>query len=115
MTTANSSSRQFPKLEPYGNLTDLYAARAIRARTLVVRDAETTRIVPIGRGSAAAAVRNSSRHIEPTGRRFKFVAASLAVAVFGSWFAHDTFAAPPLHDQQSTSVVVRHSSGPIDR
>jgi hypothetical protein len=113
MTAPALVPSQTPKLEAYGDLLDLYAARAVRARMSIARDAEPIKIVAIGRGSAAAAVRNSSRHIEPGTRRFKFAAASLVVAMFGSWFAHDTFAAPPTR-HQIHAIVMSHDRGPIE-
>jgi len=67
-------------LEPYGDLVDLYAQRAILAKTVLIADPKPIRVQPIGRGAASGNVRVQLSKQRAASRRLRSMAASLATS-----------------------------------
>jgi hypothetical protein len=93
----------------YGDLIDLYAARAARARTLSLGADPVVRVVPVGRGAVTATVRERLAPAQPSLRRFRVAIAGASVALFGVAFAAGALAAPPVHmgTAQAHAGIVR--------
>ncbi len=67
-------------LEPYGDLIDLYAQRAVKAKTVLIADAKPIPVIPVGRGSASEMVRKQVRTSTKPATRLRSMAASLATS-----------------------------------
>jgi len=59
------------RLEPYGNLVDLYAARAMRARAILIADPAPLKVIAIGRGATNESVRAHAARTSQAPQRFR--------------------------------------------
>ena len=66
--------------EPYGDLVDLYAQRAILAKTILIADPKPIAVLPIGRGAASESVRGQLRKQPVPSKRLRSMATSLATS-----------------------------------
>ena len=106
MATTDMARTGSTKPDHYLDLVDLYAARAIRARTVLATDVHQVNITPVGRNA-----RRSSMHIPQVSnlyrsRRWRIASAAMAVLITLSIVARTTLAAQTYRVQDGDTIHI---------